>query len=204
MTIKHLLAGAAVAALMVVGTAAKADIVIGQETSGGGFVGNLLEQNFPGTSYLVASDGEASFDPFGAGFDTSDGINFSGVPFVWDQAADSIWTSLGNQTWVLPANLSGIGCGVENGTTCEPTGHFISPSAWNPLALGQYLILEADGSVSDRIVLSNNADGTADLKFYSDPNPGVTGVPEPAMWTIMLTGFFGLGSMLRRRKAALA
>ncbi|MGZ6018113.1 MAG: PEPxxWA-CTERM sorting domain-containing protein [Phenylobacterium sp.] len=30
------------------------------------------------------------------------------------------------------------------------------------------------------------------------------GVPEPATWAMMLTGFFGLGSMLRRRRAALA
>jgi hypothetical protein len=29
-------------------------------------------------------------------------------------------------------------------------------------------------------------------------------VPEPATWAMMLTGFFGMGSMLRRRRAALA
>jgi hypothetical protein len=32
----------------------------------------------------------------------------------------------------------------------------------------------------------------------------VLGVPEPATWAMMLTGFFGLGSVLRRRRAALA
>ena len=30
------------------------------------------------------------------------------------------------------------------------------------------------------------------------------GVPEPATWAIMLSGFFGLGSVLRRRRGALA
>ena len=30
------------------------------------------------------------------------------------------------------------------------------------------------------------------------------GVPEPATWAMMLTGFFGLGAVLRRRRAALA
>jgi hypothetical protein len=29
-------------------------------------------------------------------------------------------------------------------------------------------------------------------------------VPEPTTWAMMLTGFFGLGTTLRRRRAALA
>ncbi|THD59164.1 MAG: PEP-CTERM sorting domain-containing protein [Phenylobacterium sp.] len=29
-------------------------------------------------------------------------------------------------------------------------------------------------------------------------------VPEPATWALMLTGFFGVGGMLRRRQAAAA
>ena len=37
---------------------------------------------------------------------------------------------------------------------------------------------------------------------YAANAPG--GVPEPATWAMMLIGFFGLGSMVRRRKAALA
>ncbi len=32
----------------------------------------------------------------------------------------------------------------------------------------------------------------------------LAGVPEPATWGLMLVGFFGLGSALRRRRAALA
>jgi hypothetical protein len=28
--------------------------------------------------------------------------------------------------------------------------------------------------------------------------------PEPAAWSMMLVGFFGLGSMVRRRRAAVA
>lgn len=33
---------------------------------------------------------------------------------------------------------------------------------------------------------------------------GAVSVPEPATWAMMLLGFFGLGSMVRRRKAAIA
>lgn len=201
MTLKYLLAGAALAVGLAGAAAANATTyVLGTEDNVTGFVGNLLENNFPGSKYLVASDGEASFDPFGAGYDTSDGINFSGVGYVWNQAADSSWNSLGNQTWVLPADLSAYGCGVENSTSCEPTGHFISPSAWNDAAIGTFLIYEADGSLSDRLITYNDDGGNANLLFYSDPNPGVVGVPEPSTWAIMMVGLFGMGAALRRRR----
>jgi hypothetical protein len=203
MKLKHLLAGAAFG--LCLGGAAvaySATYDLGDEDSVTGFVGNMLEQNFPGTQYIIASDGESAFDPFHAGYDTSDGINFDNVPHVWTQAAGSIWTFLGNQTWVLPANLSGIGCGVENGTTCEPTGHWVSPDPWVPQAIGHYLLFEADGTtLSDVLVTFNDANG-ANLEFFSDPN--LNGVPEPATWAMMLLGFFGLGAMVRGRKAAIA
>jgi hypothetical protein len=36
---------------------------------------------------------------------------------------------------------------------------------------------------------------------YSDP-PGVAGVPEPAVWVMMILGFGAVGTMLRRRREA--
>lgn len=42
-----------------------------------------------------------------------------------------------------------------------------------------------------------NFDGIEQVSF-----DGVTGVPEPAAWAMMLVGFFGMGAMLRGRKAA--
>jgi hypothetical protein len=204
MTLKYLLATAALAASLVGAVAANAGTtVIGTESDSGGFVGNLLESAFPGTAYLVASDGESSFDPFGAGYDTTDGLNFSGVGFVWDQAPDSSWNSLGSQTWVLPANLSGIGCGVENATTCEPVGHFISPSSWSPGAIGTWVIMDSDGHTVSDVIKTFNGAGGAELLFYSDPSlPG--GVPEPASWALMISGFGLAGAALRRRRAAIA
>jgi hypothetical protein len=200
MSMKHLLASAALVAGLAGATAALADTVIGTEDASNGFTGNLFESVAPGAGYLVASDGEAPFHPFGVTFDVSDGLNFSSVGFTWTQAADSFWTNIGTQTWVLPADLTSFGCGVENGTTCEPVGHFVSPSAWTPIALGTWDILDAEGGISDVIVTTNTAAG-ADLKFYSDPTfPG--GVPEPATWAMMLLGFGGLGVMLRRKHVA--
>jgi hypothetical protein len=201
MTLKHLLAGAAVAAFMIVGTAAKADVVIGSEDPASGFVGDLFQGQFS-DSVTVASDGEAAFDPFGAGFDTSDGIDFTHQinANLWVQDAGSVWTQLptGAPTWVLPASTP---CGSENEPSCEPVGHWTAANVfWVPNALGTRFILEGpNGGISDRIVTYNDAAG-AHVAFYSDP----IGIPEPATWAMMLTGFFGLGAMVRSRKTVVA
>jgi PEP-CTERM motif len=198
------LAGAATAAVLIFGIApAKAFTTLGTENNVTGFVGNLLASSFPGTSYLVASAGESYFDPFGAGYDTIDGINFSGVGLVWYQDFDSGWFGLGNETWVLPASIPT--CGSESITTCEPFGHFINFSAWDPLAIGTYVIREADGSVSDVIKTFNDSNGYANVLFYSDLS--LTSIPEPSTWAMMAVGFAGLGFAgyrARKPSAALA
>lgn len=194
MTLKHLLAGAAFAVALAGAAAANAGgTVIGSEGSGG-FTGSLLGSVFPGTNYMVASDGEVVFRPFGATFDTSDGLDFSGVPFVWNQSKDSVWTNIGHQTWVLPASTP---CGSENEPKCEPVGHFWSPSSWTPLAIGTWKILESPGGgVSDVIVTYNSKRG-AEARFFSDP---IGGIPEPTTWAMLLLGFFGMGAVLRGRR----
>ena len=50
-----------------------------------------------------------------------------------------------------------------------------------------------------QVVLAADFKGVT-KNFLYDP----AGVPEPATWAMMLTGFFGLGSALRRRRAGLA
>jgi hypothetical protein len=178
---------ALIAGLFAGNAPANAFTIIGTEDNVNGFVGDL----FPSFGYLVASDGESNFDPFSAGFDTSDGLNFSAVVPSWTQAAGSIWTNIGFQTWVLPANLTGVGCGSENEPSCEPIGDFVSPVPWANFAIGTWVILEADGSVSDVIKTFNNANGEAELWFSSDPS--LLAVPEPSTWAMMLVGFAGLG-----------
>jgi len=199
MTLKHLLGGAAAVAILLGPVAASADTVIGSEDSAAGFVGDLFAGAFgPNSNYIVASDGESAFDPFGFGADTSDGLNFGAVPFQWFQAADSTWTQIANQVWVLPAALGP--CGNENEPICEPSGHFISPTPWNPGAIGTWLILDDTGNLSDKIITFNTGQG-AELRFFSDPT---FTVPEPATWAMMLMGFFGLGAAIRGRRTVAA
>src|ERR1051325_9597314 len=69
-------------------------VVIGEETNGGGFVGPLFGPT-TSTLYQGASDAESGFDPFGAGYDTSDGIQLPDA-FSWTQAGGSQWTFLGH------------------------------------------------------------------------------------------------------------
>jgi hypothetical protein len=186
MTKLALVASAALIAGLFAGNAtANAFTIIGTEDNVNGFVGDL----FPPFGYLVASDGESAFDPFGAGFDTSDGLNFSAVGPSWTQAAGSTWTNISFQTWVLPATIPG--CGSENEPSCEPIGDFVSPVPWANFAIGTWVILEADGSRSDVIKTFNNANGQAELWFSSDPS--LLAVPEPSTWAMILIGFAGLG-----------
>src|SRR3954454_19983502 len=79
----------------------------------------------------VASDGESHpFVPvWGIGApDTSDGIKFefNGPTNVMNQSPEGWIAAPGIvNAWILPADLTGIGCGKENETTCEPLGSFL-------------------------------------------------------------------------------
>lgn len=141
-----------------------------------------------GTSITVASDGEAPFDPFGYGKDTSDGIQLDSI---WVGLQTNGWNQIaGTNTWVLPACDANGKC--ENANISEPVGVWDAPGAtWNRSAW--FYIYEADGTISDSIHVGNfGAGGSAAISFNS-------AVPEPAAWAMMLAGFGLAGAAVRRR-----
>jgi hypothetical protein len=152
----------------------------------------------------VGSDSEGGFDPFGAGFDTSDGIVLNGDwapdPAFAASFGPNGWQQLpGTFTWVLPANLGP--CGSENETICEPVGKwFFTPgSPWNAGTPDTLLMLEDDGSISDIILVNNTGPGgSAAITFSSDP----FATPEPGTITLLGLGLVGVGIASRRRKSA--
>ena len=187
MTLKNKIAIAAMAFSLVGATASNAQThVIGTEDPADGFIGSLFPGNTP---YLVASDGERPFRPFGVSDPVSDGIDFNQVNFVWVQASDSHWTEVSHQTWVVTEDLA---CKDKPG--CEPAGHFTSPTLWNPDFVGKWIIMDPDGTFGD-IIWTFNRDNLAHVIFKSDPS-----VPEVSTWALMLLGFGGVGATLRSRK----
>lgn len=59
------------------------------------------------------------------------------------------------------------------------------------------------GAYTLEIGVVNNTDGDNASRLVVD-NIRVDAVPEPATWAMMILGFFGLGTMLRRRKLSVA
>jgi hypothetical protein len=176
-------------------------VVIGTEDSMTGFVGPLAGA----PSITVGSDGERAFDPFGAGFDTSDGIRFGGPGWVpapgFDAAfAPGFWTPLSDGvTWVLPASTP---AGGENEPGFEPIAGWILPGfTWPAGTPPLQIIRDSDGvTVSDIFTLTNaGPNGEALLTFASDPF-----VPEPSSITLLAVGLgiAGVVSYRLRKKAS--
>jgi hypothetical protein len=195
-----LVGGAALLAALGAGTSAMAfGVQTVYEDDVGGYVG-AIPTSAP--AIMVASDGEASFDPFGAGYDTSDAIqlNSSWAPDPAYAAAfgKDGWVQLpGTFTWVLPA-CNSTGC--ENANIYEPIGKwdYLGGGGWAPGTLSVRM-LESDGSFSDMVTVANDGvGGAATITFQSG------GVPEPATWAMMLVGFASIGYAARRRLRAAA
>jgi hypothetical protein len=78
------------------------------------------------------------------------------------------WVQISSNTFGLPADLSGIGCGSENETSCEPMGVFNFNVGFN--SSGVVNILDGSGALSDQLHFFNDANGHGVVTFISDPS----------------------------------
>jgi hypothetical protein len=100
-------------------------------------------------------------------------------------------------TWGLPANLTAIGCGAENETTCEPPGvftfdHPIATINGAPAAPTIFTILDQPGDpfpspngISDYVFVDNSAGANGKISLYSS----FTGFVPPARRASPLAAF---------------
>jgi hypothetical protein len=193
------LAAAAVAMVAFAGTAPVKAQILGTftEDSSTGVVFTIGSDGYNGQFMFGASDGEAPFDPFGYGHDTSDGI-ILGPTWITDPALSmphafdhGYWTQINGSyqgvaypnTWVLPA-CNNTGC--ENANIYEPIATWYEPGFfWN--TSGKYILVDSNGAWSDTITIGNfGPNGNAAISFNS-------GVPEASTWAMMLLGFAGVG-----------
>jgi len=157
---------------------------------------------------FVASDGEATFVPFGlvGVSDVSDAIEFQAGPGAWVAStpgtgafAPGFWTEqvVGNfDVWYLPATIPG--CGAENEPTCEPIATWnFSGGPWAAGTSTSDQILESDGTQSDLLnALNNGPTGGATITFNS-------AIPEPSS-VLLLVSVLGMLALIvsRRRRPA--
>jgi hypothetical protein len=78
------------------------------------------------------------------------------------------WVQISPNTFGLPADLSGLNCGIENETSCEPMGVFNFNVAFS--SSGVINMLNDDGGLSDQLHFFNGANGLGVVTFISDPD----------------------------------
>lgn len=148
--------------------------------------GNLSIENYVGGGYDGVVVGGAAA-PLGTiqGFGTSNG-GIGGGPSCTDGETVTAF-------------------GISKGFSQPPVDGCWSHQAYETTywgGLGYSSLMKADPAFTFR---AESHDGSSFLALGGSlGTPTEPGIPEPASWAMMLVGFFGLGSMLRRRRGLAA
>ena len=177
---KYYLAAALAMAMGIAVQASQAQVDIGTKHPVNGIVTQVATSSPP---IDVASNGSAFFDPFGAGFDTQNGVRFP--TDSWELVAGPGWQKIAPGVWVLPAAV------------VPAVGEWVFPNGtWNSSTPTPQIIREPNGvDVSDVIDVFNSRD-SAHLRF----TPQVANVPEPSSIALLAGGLVPLAVMVRRRR----
>jgi hypothetical protein len=123
--------------------------------------------------------------PLGSNLSFNSGLTVNELPSGWTlQERTFLDSNDGTYTTATPlANFtfSSIGTNVQLDNDSTGAG---------PYSVTEEYTIDAVGA--------GNASGTIDL------SSAVSGVPEPAVWAMVLTGFFGVGYMMRGRRKTLS
>lgn len=207
---KHLIAGAALAALVSAGSASAAELITNGHfagpTSNGSFVTvSAGALDIPGWDVL-----EGNVDWIQGYWAGSDGDGYSidlngTTQGTIGQTINTLVGKLYTLTFDIAANpdYSGVRVAIvgANGETIGTESFALNqgqPVVWS----GRTLTFVAD-STSTLITFSSGNPENCCYGAAID-NVSVTGVPEPATWALMIAGFGGAGAMLRRRRAVAA
>ena len=146
-------------------------------------INDLLDTSGGGESFFAAHDG--SMDDLTVTFTNS----YSAVTF------DLFKPNPGNTaTMTLSVNGGAFNFVVPNGTITDPLGN----------GQNKFILLGTSGDAvhSMSFTFDPGIQDIREIRVGTNSNGVVTqqGVPEVATWALMLTGFGGLGALLRRRR----
>jgi hypothetical protein len=103
-----------------------------------------------------------------------------------------------------PASISVTTSACGGGPLLLTTGEEVLAVAGLQLPVNRGGFADASHTYLTTLGSDLSADDKEILVAGLQSGESILGVPEPAAWALMLSGFFGMGSMLRRRRAALA
>ncbi|MGH7023249.1 MAG: PEPxxWA-CTERM sorting domain-containing protein [Caulobacteraceae bacterium] len=180
--------------------------------SGGAAAAGTIPISFPaaGDAYFSATNGGAGTIPSGgqtaymwtAGdyVTQTDNLGVSSITGFTDTF--SIENDLSGDNETVEASINGINIGSFTALDCGACDSDQSVTIDETFAP----IAGIGGSYTFTFTLEDTLpDGGGSIAFFGDGAGSVTtGVPEPAIWALMLAGFAGLGVALRRRRRLLA